>query len=499
MCPAAATETMQLTDCSPSGCRLEVKFEDEWGSVCSRGFNEITGEQVCKMLGFHRGGMVMPNKGGGSNMVWLFNVKCSGKEGDIGDCKHAPWGANDCSHGEDVGLCCWGLDTGAKGIRTGPSFFKRCPAAESPESEEDEEEEEEDAMEDNQEEAGDAKLKPPKPAKNQMRLVDCSRFACRLEIKHDDKWGTVCEKGFSDGSAVAICKSLGFAEGGTGKTGCAFQTKYGNCQDNKNGEGPIWLSHLDCFGFERDLDGCQHLPWGNAPCFHNEDIGVCCEGRQGKVPTYKINKSGRVKWALTSAKGLQAPASGGPPLYTPWGMGRFHPLNGYHFDHGKGIALDQGKNANPFAYTIYLHVRFNRVDGCVPANLSCAVCLCLRIALYSWRASLPALGGLLSSTSSIVVSMRLRAVAVSVGHGPLCLSCSRFGDWLRQVEEADFVARLGLQRALRQLLPADLARLRYRVHRAHLHQALVPYHPLARPQRCCQALPQRLPLRRRQA
>jgi hypothetical protein len=395
MCPAAATETMQLTDCSPSGCRLEVKFEDEWGSVCSRGFNEITGEQVCKMLGFHRGGMVMPNKGGGSNMVWLFNVKCSGKEGDIGDCKHAPWGANDCSHGEDVGLCCWGLDTGAKGIRTGPSFFKRCPAAESPESEEDEEEEEEDAMEDNQEEAGDAKLKPPKPAKNQMRLVDCSRFACRLEIKHDDKWGTVCEKGFSDGSAVAICKSLGFAEGGTGKTGCAFQTKYGNCQDNKNGEGPIWLSHLDCFGFERDLDGCQHLPWGNAPCFHNEDIGVCCEGRQGKVPTYKINKSGRVKWALTSAKGLQAPASGGPPLYTPWGMGRFHPLNGYHFDHGKGIALDQGKNANPFAYTIYLHVRFNRVDGCVPANLSCAVCLCLRIALYSWRASLPALGAAL--------------------------------------------------------------------------------------------------------
>jgi len=348
MCPGAGTETMRLTDCDTSGCRLETMFEDEWGSVCSRNFKEITGEQVCTMLGFHRGGKVMPNKGGGKDMVWLYNVKCTGKEGDIGDCKHSAWGANDCTHGEDVGLCCWGKDTADKGVRTGPSFFPRCPSAESPEPDEDEEESEED--------------KPPKPVKNQMRLTDCSRFACRLEVLHEDKWGTVCEKGFSEGSADAVCKALGFAQGGNGKVACALQTKYGNCVENKIGTGPIWLSHLDCFGFERDLDGCSHLPWGNAPCFHSEDMGVCCEGRRGNPPTFKANKSGRIAWRLGSAKGLGAPASGGPPLYTPWGQGRFHPLNGYHFSNGKGIAADQGHSIDPYSYTIYLHVRFTRIN-----------------------------------------------------------------------------------------------------------------------------------------
>ena len=44
-----------------------------------------------------------------------------------------PWGENECSHGEDVGLCCWGSDElGHKGRRKGPSAFPRCPAAETP-------------------------------------------------------------------------------------------------------------------------------------------------------------------------------------------------------------------------------------------------------------------------------------------------------------------------------------------------------------------------------
>jgi hypothetical protein len=57
---------------------------------------------------------------------------------------------NECSHGEDVGLCCWGDDaSGPKGKRKGPSFFPRCPAAESPEPppSEDDEEGDEDAGE----------------------------------------------------------------------------------------------------------------------------------------------------------------------------------------------------------------------------------------------------------------------------------------------------------------------------------------------------------------
>ncbi len=49
-------------------------------------------------------------------------------------CGAQPWGENECSHGEDVGLCCWGNEaTGTKGKRKGMSYFPRCPSAETPE------------------------------------------------------------------------------------------------------------------------------------------------------------------------------------------------------------------------------------------------------------------------------------------------------------------------------------------------------------------------------
>lgn len=62
-----------------------------------------------------------------------------------------PWGENECSHGEDVGLCCWRSgEVGPKGKRKGPSAFPRCPSAETPEppksddSEDDSDQDEED-------------------------------------------------------------------------------------------------------------------------------------------------------------------------------------------------------------------------------------------------------------------------------------------------------------------------------------------------------------------
>ena len=57
-----------------------------------------------------------------------------------------PWGENECAHGEDVGLCCWGSDElGTKGRRKGPSAFPRCPSAETPQPPPKEEEEEQDS------------------------------------------------------------------------------------------------------------------------------------------------------------------------------------------------------------------------------------------------------------------------------------------------------------------------------------------------------------------
>ena len=42
----------------------------------------------------------------GSGPTWLDGVYCSGREDRLVDCEHAPWGDEDCSHSEDIGLIC---------------------------------------------------------------------------------------------------------------------------------------------------------------------------------------------------------------------------------------------------------------------------------------------------------------------------------------------------------------------------------------------------------
>ena len=55
-----------------------------------------------------------------SKQIWLDDVQCTGTESWFGACKffgdadkiyieNRDWGRHDCTHGEDVGICCQGL------------------------------------------------------------------------------------------------------------------------------------------------------------------------------------------------------------------------------------------------------------------------------------------------------------------------------------------------------------------------------------------------------
>jgi hypothetical protein len=44
--------------------------------------------------------------GHGPSPIFLDDVTCIGNEKSIIDCPHRAWGANDCTHGEDVGISC---------------------------------------------------------------------------------------------------------------------------------------------------------------------------------------------------------------------------------------------------------------------------------------------------------------------------------------------------------------------------------------------------------
>ena len=242
-CPESATETMRLRDCSWRGCRLEVRFEDTWGTVCSYGWAQQNAAVMCRALGFSGGGEKTRAKGG-KGKVWLQDVECKGGEGDIGDCGHSGWGETECGHAADVGLCCWPARTdAAKRERVGPSYFKRCPEFHD----------------------------------NHMRLVDCNRFVCRLEVKYRNEWGTVCDNGFTDTNAHFVCKMMGFNKG-IFKQMCGTQGEFASCAANIGGSGRVWLDDVLCYGFEREIDGCRHKPWGQNKCRHAQDVGVCCSG-----------------------------------------------------------------------------------------------------------------------------------------------------------------------------------------------------------------------------
>ncbi len=157
---SVSSGSTRLVECSINGCRLEVKHEDQWGTVCSAGFKDVNAKVVCRSLGLP-GGKVISSYGGrynkqGFRNVWMSNVKCNGEESWIGSCRymhrgqiavlpieyshyevqfglgwslrsqaqggsvllenlmayvcvlgrHDAWKENTCSHDDDVGICC---------------------------------------------------------------------------------------------------------------------------------------------------------------------------------------------------------------------------------------------------------------------------------------------------------------------------------------------------------------------------------------------------------
>ena len=132
--------------------RLEIYYNDTWGTVCDDGFDGKDAQVACYMLGFryiwtspvefmftscflsilqnnhsslywHRGsiswrffltwcnyrsfGEFLRNAyGGGTGQIWLDDVHCTGHELSLAECAHSGWGVHNCLHHEDVSILC---------------------------------------------------------------------------------------------------------------------------------------------------------------------------------------------------------------------------------------------------------------------------------------------------------------------------------------------------------------------------------------------------------
>ncbi|NWU69892.1 C163A protein, partial [Pterocles burchelli] len=93
----------------------------------------------------------------------------------------------------------------------------------------------------------------------------------RVEVKHEEQWGTVCDGDWTIEDAEVVCKQL--------QCGSAVQAL--NRAPFGEGSGPTWLYRVDCRGNESILWNCSHTGWGTFTCPHYFDIGVICSGFSG--------------------------------------------------------------------------------------------------------------------------------------------------------------------------------------------------------------------------
>nr|XP_014721988.2 scavenger receptor cysteine-rich type 1 protein M160 isoform X1 [Equus asinus] len=195
--------------------RVEVKFHEEWGTVCDDGWTTAEIIVVCKQLGcpFFITKFGLGNAMAGRGKIWLDDVSCYGNESALWECQHKEWGNHDCSHREDVGVSCYGKDNLG------------------------------------------------------LRLVDgSSPCSGRVEVKYQGQWGTVCDDGWDLNAAAVVCRQLG----------CPSAFFFTGLINSPATYSPIWLDNISCNGNESALWDCGHREWGIHDCHHNEDATLTC-------------------------------------------------------------------------------------------------------------------------------------------------------------------------------------------------------------------------------
>ncbi|XP_061579990.1 macrophage receptor MARCO [Cololabis saira] len=85
--------------------RVEVRYNDIWGTVCDDNFGTPDGQVVCRMLGF-KSVISTFTATPGTGKIWLDELGCTGTESDIFHCVSNVVGVNNCNHDEDAGVHC---------------------------------------------------------------------------------------------------------------------------------------------------------------------------------------------------------------------------------------------------------------------------------------------------------------------------------------------------------------------------------------------------------
>ncbi|XP_009945320.1 PREDICTED: scavenger receptor cysteine-rich type 1 protein M130, partial [Leptosomus discolor] len=303
----------------PCSGRVEVKHEEQWGTVCDGDWTIEDAEVVCKQLRCGSAVQALNRApfGEGSGPTWLYRVDCRGDESTLWNCSHAGWGAFTCPHYFDTGVICSGYGgyrlangsttcSGRVELLHGGTWGTLCdylwdlPAANALCQQLD---------------CGVALLIPGGQSfgkgkgsvwngtfsckKNVSRLRDCrvsvlghdecpagkdAHVVCsgcpggrlvngttcsgRVEIRHGDMWGRLCRSHWNLQAANVLCHQLN----------CGYAKSIHTGDHFVDGNGPVWRDAFHCEGTESCLWDCAQVTLGNPTCSAREAATVICSG-----------------------------------------------------------------------------------------------------------------------------------------------------------------------------------------------------------------------------
>ncbi|XP_068812529.1 antigen WC1.1-like isoform X3 [Struthio camelus] len=301
----------------PCAGRVEVKHEEQWGTVCDGDWKIEDAEVVCKQLGCGSAVQALNRApfGEGSGPTWLYRLDCRGDESALWNCSHPGWGVFTCPHYFDTGVICSGFsglrltggDSACSGhleIRQEESWATVCylhidfKAA---------------SVICNELECGQAVdiLRGARFREgheliwqeefqcigNETHLAHCPRMlhhsktcshdatvvcsgcpgtrlvngtVCSgtVEIRHGDKWGRLCSSHWNLQAASVLCNQLNCGYAKSIQTGDLFV----------DGNGHVWRDAFHCEGTESCLWDCAHVTLGNPSCSAREAATVVCSG-----------------------------------------------------------------------------------------------------------------------------------------------------------------------------------------------------------------------------
>ncbi|XP_051972566.1 lysyl oxidase homolog 2A [Xyrauchen texanus] len=238
--------------------RVEVYYNNEWGTVCDDDFSIEAAHVVCQELGFLGAVSWTPSAkfGQGEGRIWLDNVHCAGREKSLADCPSNGFGVSDCRHSEDVGVVC-----NQKRI-PGHKFIIKTLNND---------------VETLKERVEEIRVRPISSHLKRIPITEGY-----VEVKAHGKWRQICDEEWTPMNSRVVCGMYGFPG----------EKKYNNkiykslsMRKKKN----YWGFSVNCTGNEAQLSGCRLgkplEPKRNGTCGHGLPVVVSCVPGRAFAPS----------------------------------------------------------------------------------------------------------------------------------------------------------------------------------------------------------------------